>query len=385
LGKVLVIGLGNYETASRVQWNQHFPNIEEFDSLIIDLTSFLKNKLDATIFDSLEELRRATRTFMRTNREIFCIIDEPISIDEASEINYAWFPFHERLSIIRKKPGKSKTVRNQRFAEYFKFVGEWNYEIYWKWISSFSFDFICVNKSGKAVAGTLTHGQSKIHLLPKTTKISVSDSIKLLIDLALGKELTEYPWRKEIETPGLQEIEAEMESKRVEIDLIKKEMKDLENKWKDRERYRDLFSKDAHKIPKAVQRILADLGIETRITPKGHVIDLISEKVGVEVTSIKGKINAKNKKVSQLSRFIEEERKEEKVIFVANTHKELPITERMGKEDITATMEKFLESVQVCFITTLTLYQLWMRVLKKEMSIKEASSLILTKVGVLRI
>ena len=34
----------------------------------------------------------------------------------------------------------------------------------------------------------------------------------------------------------------------------------------------------------------------------------INEKVGIEVTSIKGKVNAKTKKLTQLSRFNEEKR-----------------------------------------------------------------------------
>lgn len=384
--KILVIGSKGHDRAYSVDWLQPFPNIEEFDSMIIDLTSFPKDHLDQSVINNLQELSKATLTFMATNREIFCILDEPISAEGVSKLNYIWFPERENLLVIHKKPGKSKIVKNERFTKYLAFVGKWSYEIDKKFSRYSSFNSICVNKSQNNIAGTFfVMGRGKIHLLPKTTTVSVSDSIELLIDLALGKEIEEYPWRKEIEIPGLQEYEAKIESKRGKIASIKKEIEDLERKWKDRERYRDLFSMDDDKIPKAVQRILADLGIETRETSKGYVIDLISEKVGVEVTSIKGKVDTKNKKVNQLSRFIEEERKEEKVVFVANAHKELPITERIGKENITPTMEKFLESVQVCFMTTLTLYQLWMKVLKKEMSAEEASSLILTKVGILRI
>jgi len=232
----------------------------------------------------------------------------------------------------------------------------------------------------------VTHvGGGKIHLLPKTTKISVSDSIKLLVDLTLGKEPEEYPWRSAIRIPGLQEYEAEIKLKSNNIDLIEKEIEDLKKKWRDRERYRDLFSKNDNKTPKAVQRILADLGIKTRKTTPGYVIDLISEKVGVEVTSIKRKVNAKTKKINQLTRFVEETRKEEKVVFVANTYNDLPIADRMTKEHITREMESFLRSIEVSFLTTLTLYQLWMKVITKEMSAEEASSLILEKKGVVRI
>jgi hypothetical protein len=159
----------------------------------------------------------------------------------------------------------------------------------------------------------------------------------------------------------------------------------LNLRWKEQESYRDVFSKDDNKVPKAVQKILADLGIETKETPAGYVIDLVSDKVGVEVTSIKGKVDAKTSKVTQLSRFIEEERDQQKVIFVANTYKEIPIAERYDKEHVTETMEKFLKSVEVSFVTALTLYHLWLKVQKREMRADKAATLILENSGVLRI
>lgn len=390
---IAVIGKGKHERATCIPWDQAFPNIEEFDSLIIDLTSFPEDSLDEAVLDNIMELSKAQYTFMKTSRETFCIIDEPINFRKGTKqikrINYVWLPQYDSLKIIRKKPGKSKTVKDKRFTKYFECVEKWNYEIQWRWVQYYNFDSICVNKSGNAIAGTLYWtllGESgKIYLLPKTTRISVSDSVELLIDLALGKEITEYPWRREINVPRLQKIESKINSKRGKIDLIRKEIEDLKLKWEDQESYRDIFSKNDNKVPRAVQRILGDLGIRTKETPKGYVVDLISQKVAVEVTSIKGKVNAKTKKVSQLSRFIEEKRKEEKVIFVANTYKELFISERVGKEHLTETMENFLKSVHVCFITTLTLYQLWLKMLKEEMSARKVASLILKKDGILQI
>lgn len=387
MGSIVVVGNGKHNRATCIHWRQPFLNIEEFDSLIVDLTSFPKDELTVDLLNKLEELREVTTTFISTGREIFCIIDEPLS-SQMSNLNYFWVPGYSDLSIIRKKTGKSKKVINERFAEYLAFVENWKYEIKLESIF-YEINSICVNKSGNDVASTITskliHGNGKIYLLPKTTKMSVSDSIELLIDLALGKEITEYPWRNEIEIPGLQKIESEIDVERGKIDSIRKKIEKLKLKWKNQESYRDIFSKDDNKVPKATQRILGDLGIRTKETVKGYVVDLINQKVAVEVTSIKGKVNAKTKKVNQLSRFIEEEKKEEKVIFVANTYKELPVKERVGKEHITRTMEKFLKSVHVCFMTTLTLYQLWSKVLRKEMSARKAASVILEKEGSLQI
>jgi hypothetical protein len=141
------------------------------------------------------------------------------------------------------------------------------------------------------------------------------------------------------------------------------------------------FQKITIKSLKQLKKILADLGIETEETNKGNVIDLKGVKVGVEVTSVKGKINAKNKKINQLSRFIEEQKKNEKVIFVAKTYNELPIEERRNREHITPTMRNFIKTIQTSFLTTLTLYDLWMKVRRQELTNKEASSVILNTNG----
>jgi cell division protein FtsL len=66
-------------------------------------------------------------------------------------------------------------------------------------------------------------------------------------------------------------------------------------------------------------------------------VDLKNKTIAIEVTSIKDKIKANTKKVTQLSRFIEEERKNEKVILIANTYKELALNERMDKKHISDT------------------------------------------------
>jgi len=107
--------------------------------------------------------------------------------------------------------------------------------------------------------------------------------------------------------------------------------------------------------------MLANFGIKTELTPPGYVVDLLSKEVAVEVTCIKGKVDAQTKKINQLSRFIETERTNQKVIFIANTYKELPIIERNGKEHLTQTMNEYLKAVNVCLMTTLTLYRLWLK------------------------
>lgn len=385
--EVMIIGCVDHKNATSYEWDKSFPNIEEFDVLIIDLTHFPKKGTEV-LYDNISELEKATSTFMRTGREIFCIIDKPVRLTSMLEgvtiENYSWIPYFKNLSIYSRKKGKSQQVINKIFSKYFAFVEEWIYELHWKWVRGANFNYLAINKSGKPIAGTIDYGNGKIHLLPKTTKINVVNSVRLLFDIAIGKGMEEFPWRNTIQIPKLLEIEEKITSKKEKIRLIEEEIKNLEKEWKNQESYRDLFSRDDAKIPKAVQKIMFDFGIKTNETPKGHVVDLINEKIGIEVTSIKGKVNAKTKKITQLSRF-NEEKTDEKIVFVANTYNELSIDDRINKEHITPTMEKFIESLKASFLTTQTLYEIWIKVMKNKMTSHEACTLIFNTNGVVRI
>ena len=48
-------------------------------------------------------------------------------------------------------------------------------------------------------------------------------------------------------------------------------------------------------------------------------------------------------------------------------------------------MEKFIESLEVSFLLSVTLYQIWIKVMKKEMTVEEARSMILNTNGVVKI
>ncbi len=396
MGNVVVIGCySDYKKAYYVTWNQPFPNLEEFDSMIVDLTSLPikdllispQNNITQIVIENFQALIKSARTFMLQNRDTFCIIAEQNpQIGNSVFANYSWIPHPEKISITKTQPGTSKNIHEERFAGYLDLVEQWNYEIEWCDPEHFDFEPICTNKSGKYIAATLSfagrENTGKIHFLPKSTK-NIDYSIELLVDLARNEIPAEYSWREHIEIPNLKEIEREISIEKEKIELINKNVKALQFKWTEREKYRDVFSKDDNKIPETVQKMLADFGINTLATQPGYVVDLLSSEVAVEVTSIKGKVDAQTKKITQLSRFIETERTNQKVIFVANTYKELPLKERIGKEHVTQTMNEFLKSVDVCCMTALTLYHLWLKVGKKEIAAKDACSLILKTAGVL--
>jgi hypothetical protein len=367
VNRLLIIGSTSHEKVDSIKWTQPFPNMENYDSLIIDLTSFPKD-YPPTLFNNIGLLKRTARIFIRDNKEIFCIMEKPLKIPfKKIPINYSWIPFPQKLTVIPLILGRTIILTDERFSEYMENVEKWENELCWKNTINCSFDPIAINKSQKPIAATITIGKrGKIHFLPKPTKISHSEAIKLLIGLATGEEPEEHPWLNSIEIPEFDQIE---------------------NSWNSSippEEYRNLFSIDPKKIIKAVQIILEDLGIQT-LQNSEFGLTALKGNIVVKIASTKGKVEAKNSKINQLAKFIENQRKNEKIIFVANTYKDLPINERANKEHIDLSMKIFLETNNAMFLTTLSLFHLWKKVITDQISTQEASFLLHNETGEIQI
>jgi hypothetical protein len=367
VNKLLIIGSTPHKKVDNIKWTQPFPDMEKYDSLIIDLTSFPKN-YPPTLFNNIGLLKRTARIFIRDNKEIFCIMEKPLKIPfKKIPLNYSWIPFPQKLTVNPMILGRTIILTDERFSEYIENVEKWDNELYWENTANCNFDPIAINKSQKPVAATITIGKKgKIYLLPKTTKNNHSKAIKLLIGLATREEPEEYPWLDSIEIPELNQIE---------------------DSWNNNiipEEYRNLFSVDHKKITKAVQRILEDLGI---LTIQNREFDLTGLKgnIVVKIASTKGKVEAQNTKINQLAKFIENQRKNKKIIFVANTYKDLPINNRTNKENIDLSMKLFLETNNAIFLTTLSLYHLWKKVITDQISTQEASFLLHNEIGEIQI
>ena len=367
MNKLLIIGSTPHEKIDSIEWAQPFPDMEKYDSLIIDLTSFPKN-YPPTLFNNIGLLKRTARIFIRDNKEIFCIMEKPFKIlFKKIPLNYSWIPFPQKLTVNPMLLGRTKMLSDERFFEYMENVERWDNELFWKATANCRFDSIAINKSQNPIAATLTIGKrGKIHFLPKTTKINGSKAIDLLIGLASREEPEDYPWLDLIEIP---------------------ELNQTGNPWSNSitpEEYRNLFSIDHKKITKAVQIILEDLGIQTLQNTEFCLTGLKSNIV-VKIASTKGKVGAQNAKISQLAKFIENQRKNEKIIFVANTYRDLPINNRINKEHIDLSMKLFLETNNVIFLTTLSLYHLWKKVITDQISTQEASFLLHNEIGEIQI
>lgn len=354
----MIIGSIPHEQADNIEWTQPFGDkIENYDCLIIDLTSFPKDYPRA-LFTNIGILKRTSRIFMRDYKQIFCIMDKPFKIlFKEIPLNFAWMPFPQKLTVNPMLLGRTINIINETFAEYFKNVLQWDNELHWQATDNISFDSIATNKENNPIAVTIRMlERGKIHFLPKPTKLSHSDAIGLLINLATKKESQEQP------LIGAQVFEQNF----------------VEETGKD---HRNLFSLDDRKITSTVFQILEELGI-----PATTIYDIPNPNgVQVQVISTKGQVEINNPKVNRAMTLIENQRYKTKNLVVANTFNDQPPESRKNQPQIGPAAKLFFETNNTAFITTKSLYNLWIKVIKKEINAQEASTLILKQSGEIQI
>jgi hypothetical protein len=223
---------------------------------------------------------------------------------------------------------------------------------------------IAVNKSKKTIAGTVVYRKRQtkggIHLLPPPTKGDSYQAIEILLDLVYGERGKKAsPWREEIEVPGVKEYNLLIEGKLKDMEKIQESILPLRREMEELDAFRDLLSASGEELEAIVQKALLEVGIPTKKTEKGFPVDLISNKVAVEVTGIKGSLGVDSEKVNQTGRFRQNLRKNEKIILIANTHMGLKPLYREDKTDFTPEVKKFFDAIDVCYMTSKTLFELW--------------------------
>lgn len=414
--KILVIGSRGHDRADCFDWLQPFPNIEEYDSVIINLQSLTQDVYDK-IQMKIRGMEESITTVFNTDREIFCIMNKlihpspaprppgapvykSIRVGYVSPTNYDWLLV--KIKVSDRKRGTSTNLRYHRFDKYFECVDRWNFEINISIGESagdslralrYAIDPIATNKSKKTIAGSLKRAEfwvgkvlkgqkGAIHLLPPPTKCGTHQAIEIILDIIYGEEgKIVPPWRKDIEVPRVKKFEQEIENKIKDIKRIQQKISQLRNQIQEWDSYRDLLTATGYDLENIIQKTLTDIGIKTKKTEKGFPADLISNEVAVEITGIKGCVGVSSEKVNQTGRFKESYHKGEKIILIANTHMDLSPKNRKGKMDFSPEVKKYFESLSVCCLTTKTLFQLWKDIVTEKKDSKDVIRKILTKNG----
>lgn len=399
---ILVIGDDGHSRATCVHWMGTWPNIEEFDLVIV-----AQNTLTQEIFDQIprrpKEIRSQILTVFLTGRSVWCIVEKmllpsppktgPKARPFSPPSSYDWL--FEYPMIRQVTEGSSIRVVDQKFAPYLQKVRKWGLEIESVYTLKEQFgsivpveadavalEPIAENKSGKMIGARLIGadpGSGSICFLPKPTECDTHEGIEILIDIATGQERVEPEWRAKVEVPGLRDAEKRMGDLTHDYE---KQMSELKLKLISLDRYRDIFS--VHETPQvdAVRTVLKDLGIETQRTKPGFPVDLLGKEVAVEVTSIAGKVDSNSPKMFQLTQFYEKHRKDEKAVLVANTYKREEPLMRKGKQDFTPPVLDFMRLKRACALTSVTLLDLWKF---GKTDPKKARAMLLDAVGELKV
>jgi len=366
VANLLSIGAVSHPKIANVEWTHSFPELESYDALIIDLTSFPRED-SKRLFKNIAILKRAARIFIRDSKEIFCIMEKPLRIPlKRIPLNYSWVPFPQKLTVTPMLLGKTIIPTDERFRNYIKNVGLWFNELHWEKTAHCSFVPVAVNKSKKPVAATLTiGGRGRIHFLPKATKISPTQALNILVELADRREPGEHSWLTAVEVPEIN-------------------VGELRNFGLSSDSYRNLFSVDHRKVVQTVQLVLEDLGVPTVQTGVSLLSGLKGDLL-VYVASTKEKVEMKSPILEQLAKHVENRNRNEKIIFVVNTYRDLPPSAREDMEHLDVPARLYVEVHDVAFLTTLSLYNLWRKVLARQISTTEASILLHNEKGEIRV
>jgi hypothetical protein len=385
----------------------------------------LDQKTFDKIYRKIAGMRDSIKNIWETKREIFCIMDNQlypsppkvkvsspkgfVEIDIARALvepppsNYSWLPV--RINLYVNKRGTYFDICDMRFEKYLNLVKEWKFVVdlffptdnvlngLYALLTSMS--PIAMNKSQKIIAGSLrrvdlnrlpTPQTGAIHLLPPPSDSRLFEAIEELINIVLGTPTkVVLPWRKAIEIPNEEILRRQIEAKRTEIAKLESEISQLQKQIQRWDSYRDLLTESGENLELTVQKTLAELGIKTERTEKGFPADLISRKVAIEITGIKGCLGTSSEKLNQIGRFNQFHRNREKIMLIANTHMDLPPKERVGKMNFSPEAEKYFEALSVCYLSTLTLFQLWRDVILGKIEKEKIKEKILTKIGELTI
>lgn len=246
-----------------------------------------------------------------------------------------------------------------------------------------SFNKIAVNKvTGDSVAGFSEIGKGTLIIIPEK-----EGQDKLILEnlIGIGKEFykTRYSkehisqpiWVNEYKSKHEKDVDKNLEEhrkKRTKLDSIK-----------------TLLYAGGDSLVDGIINVFEDFGYTAENTKKAFPTDIFIKEgkkliFAIEATGTVNKISRTDKKITQVLDYIQTHSRDEKVILMANTHKDKEIKER-PKENFTPTAVNFLEKNEVCMITTVELYNLWIKFIEGKISKEKITESLLNSNGLFKL
>lgn len=314
------------------------------------------------------------------------------------EINYDWM-FHLGLlstlnvAQVDARIGTSfrLTSKDKIFTEYFKEVTEYHktidnvvseedkegnflgYAIHIPRWTSLNTRVVSVTKvTKKPIACIIEILNGSLIFLPQSQAKSQTIIGQLY---AIGKSEYEKNIQRIEELPSPPEWLEEYKTKQ-ELDLekrIEKLVKELEQRKLEHKRFEKidiLLYGTGTPLELAVQKVLEEMGCNVKKQEKGATIDfkarIDSMKFAIEVTGVDDKINKNSKKFAQILQYLPHKEKNEKILLLVNTYRNMDVKERTKKENFTETVVKIAQDNEFCLMKTKDLYFMWKSFLNGE-------------------
>lgn len=310
--RVLVIGSTKARSVTCVDWLDEWPDLADFDIVIINLKTLDRVtlvKLSRVDKERLARMRAQLFTLLLSKGEVYCIlapflafgsyVNFPDGSMEPEWSNLNWSPIGFSFTEIR---GETVQVEGEtKFEEYLRQVTGWDCylnstaglgyieerlhrenklkpgeEVFWQ-----SFP-LALNRYGKPLAASLCfgvrqqeskYGEPKIrfmsdflHLLPPPTKLTVEEGIDLLIEEAKGlpaKTITP-DWVELYHVPGEEQLESKIEDTVKRIKSAEREQKRLFQNYRELQRNKSLLFEHGENLKRSVADVLQRMNFEVK-------------------------------------------------------------------------------------------------------------------------
>jgi hypothetical protein len=174
----------------------------------------------------------------------------------------------------------------------------------------------------------------------------------------------------------------------VQIDLKNDILSKIEKLKNEYVSFAALLFQSGSELELSVKKFFEFLGMKVVLAEKSFPVDMFAEsdavRFAIEVTGTNGNINNKDRKVGQAITYCGEKKEDEKVILVANTFRDQPISER-SKESFTKEAVKILTPTpfNVCLVTAANLYNFWKDIIEGRKSKTDIINMLRETSGVL--
>jgi len=310
--RVLVIGAETARAATTVGWLDEWPNLTDFDVVIINLPSLDRAtlvRLSRRDKQRLTGMRDELFDLMMSKGEIYCIMAPFMAFGsylyfadgsmEPEWSNIKWSPIGFSFTEIR---GETVLVEGDvKFEDYLRQVSGWecylnptaslyyieerlrrdqklgpDEEVFWQSLP------LATNRYGKPLAASLCFGvrqrergterikmrfiSDSLHLLPPPNKISLEQGIDLLIEEAKGMPAkTIAPdWSNLYHVPGEEQLEQKIAEMEKRIKSAEREQKRLFQAYRKLERGKSLLFEHGENLKRVTAEVLQRMGFSVQ-------------------------------------------------------------------------------------------------------------------------